>query len=261
MRVGELSDRRRRDLSSSATASSSRILQSAVDQLRAQGIKAGLLRPITLFPFPSRELRAAGRQAERVRRRGVEHRKDGGRRAAGGRRPRAGGILRPRGGNMPSAEEICRGHRTCSPRSGTVHELNYEITAREGRRASTTTSSARARLQQQTHYCPGCGHGIVHKLIAECIDELGIQRPHDPGLPGRLLGLRLLLLRRRQRPGGARARAGGRDGAEARASRIASSSAIRATATWRRSARPRSCTPPIAARTSPCSSSTTRFTA
>jgi 2-oxoisovalerate ferredoxin oxidoreductase beta subunit len=29
--------------------------------------------------------------------------------------------------------------------------------------------------QQQTHYCPGCGHGIVHKLIAAAIDELGIQ--------------------------------------------------------------------------------------
>lgn len=27
----------------------------------------------------------------------------------------------------------------------------------------------------QTHYCPGCGHGIVHKLLAETIDELGIQ--------------------------------------------------------------------------------------
>ena len=23
-----------------------------------------------------------------------------------------------------------------------------------------------------THYCPGCGHGIVHRLIAEIIDEL-----------------------------------------------------------------------------------------
>lgn len=26
-----------------------------------------------------------------------------------------------------------------------------------------------------THYCPGCGHGIVHRLVAEAIDELGIQ--------------------------------------------------------------------------------------
>jgi 2-oxoglutarate ferredoxin oxidoreductase subunit beta len=25
-----------------------------------------------------------------------------------------------------------------------------------------------------THYCPGCGHGIAHRLIAEVIDELGI---------------------------------------------------------------------------------------
>ena len=25
-----------------------------------------------------------------------------------------------------------------------------------------------------THYCPGCGHGIVHRLVAETIDELGI---------------------------------------------------------------------------------------
>ena len=25
------------------------------------------------------------------------------------------------------------------------------------------------------HYCPGCGHGIVGKLMAELIDELGLQ--------------------------------------------------------------------------------------
>ncbi|MCU0605968.1 MAG: 2-oxoglutarate oxidoreductase, partial [Candidatus Edwardsbacteria bacterium] len=24
-------------------------------------------------------------------------------------------------------------------------------------------------------YCPGCGHGIVHRLVAECMDELGIR--------------------------------------------------------------------------------------
>lgn len=27
----------------------------------------------------------------------------------------------------------------------------------------------------QSHYCPGCGHGIVHRLVAEVIDELGIR--------------------------------------------------------------------------------------
>jgi len=25
------------------------------------------------------------------------------------------------------------------------------------------------------HYCPGCGHGIIHRLIAESMDELGIR--------------------------------------------------------------------------------------
>jgi len=25
------------------------------------------------------------------------------------------------------------------------------------------------------HYCPGCGHGIVHRMIAEAIDELALQ--------------------------------------------------------------------------------------
>ena len=29
--------------------------------------------------------------------------------------------------------------------------------------------------QTSTHYCAGCGHGIIHKLIAESMDELGIQ--------------------------------------------------------------------------------------
>ena len=26
-----------------------------------------------------------------------------------------------------------------------------------------------------THYCPGCGHGIAHRLVAESIDELGVR--------------------------------------------------------------------------------------
>ena len=26
-----------------------------------------------------------------------------------------------------------------------------------------------------THYCPGCGHGIIHRIIAEVIDELDIR--------------------------------------------------------------------------------------
>ena len=25
------------------------------------------------------------------------------------------------------------------------------------------------------HYCPGCSHGVVHKLIAEVIEEMGME--------------------------------------------------------------------------------------
>ena len=33
-----------------------------------------------------------------------------------------------------------------------------------------------------THYCSGCGHGIIHRLVAEVIDELGI-RDKTVGVP------------------------------------------------------------------------------
>jgi len=27
----------------------------------------------------------------------------------------------------------------------------------------------------QTKYCPGCGHGVIHRIIAEVVDEMGLQ--------------------------------------------------------------------------------------
>lgn len=32
-----------------------------------------------------------------------------------------------------------------------------------------------ALLDVPTHYCPGCTHGIIHRLVAEAIDTLGIE--------------------------------------------------------------------------------------
>ncbi len=34
---------------------------------------------------------------------------------------------------------------------------------------------SKIQLDVITHYCPGCSHGVVHKIISEVIDELGIQ--------------------------------------------------------------------------------------
>jgi len=51
---------------------------------------------------------------------------------------------------------------------------SYTITHQKAK-AFYETYERKAELQHQTHYCPGCGHGVIHKLIARAIDELGIQ--------------------------------------------------------------------------------------
>lgn len=36
-------------------------------------------------------------------------------------------------------------------------------------------SSEDGPISETTHYCPGCGHGTVHKLIAEALEDFGLQ--------------------------------------------------------------------------------------
>ncbi len=47
------------------------------------------------------------------------------------------------------------------------------------------------------HYCPGCTHGIIHRLIGEAIDELGHGGQNRRRRPGRLRGFRLQLFQLR----------------------------------------------------------------
>ncbi len=42
----------------------SRVMSSAIDEMRSKGIKAGMLRPITLFPFPKAKIAALARNPE-----------------------------------------------------------------------------------------------------------------------------------------------------------------------------------------------------
>ncbi|BCY17248.1 MFS transporter [Leptolinea sp. HRD-7] len=49
----------------------------------------------------------------------------------------------------------------------TVPELDRELEAVYQRPDALTDSN--------THYCPGCTHGIAHRLIAEVVDEMGIR--------------------------------------------------------------------------------------
>ncbi len=49
----------------------------------------------------------------------------------------------------------------------------FEIVHRKSA-AFYPTFERKGDLQQQTHYCPGCGHGVAHKLIAEALEDLGV---------------------------------------------------------------------------------------
>ncbi|MBC7341580.1 MAG: 2-oxoglutarate oxidoreductase [Clostridia bacterium] len=53
---------------------------------------------------------------------------------------------------------------------------SWDTSYREDRKVlSPTTNRPRSLVDISFHYCPGCGHGIIHRLVAEVIDELGIQ--------------------------------------------------------------------------------------
>jgi len=39
-----------------------------------------------------------------------------------------------------------------------------------------TFSKPRSLTDAHTHYCPGCTHGVIHRLVAEAIDDLEIRR-------------------------------------------------------------------------------------
>ncbi len=83
-----------------------RILKSVVNLARAEGIQAGLLRPITLFPFPSEQLRslAGTASAFTVVELSTGQLVEDVRLAVEGRKPVH--LYTRVGGNVPSAEEI-----------------------------------------------------------------------------------------------------------------------------------------------------------
>jgi 2-oxoisovalerate ferredoxin oxidoreductase alpha subunit len=84
----------------------SRLLKGAVDMARKQGVKVGLLRPITLWPFPTERIRALARTAEDflVAELSMGQMVEDVRLAVDGKRPvKFYGRV---GGNVPSADEL-----------------------------------------------------------------------------------------------------------------------------------------------------------
>jgi 2-oxoisovalerate ferredoxin oxidoreductase beta subunit len=56
----------------------------------------------------------------------------------------------------------------------TASKDGYEITHSKSA-AFYPEYERKSDLKKQTHYCPGCGHGVAHKLIAEALEDLGLQ--------------------------------------------------------------------------------------
>ncbi len=144
----------------------SRVLRTAVDQLRAQGMKAGLFRPITLWPFPSRELCETAQHVKQVL--VVElstgmmvedvklalngsvpveyYGRVGGNVPMAGRNHRAG--VRAHGGP-------CLAFRLdVQDDTGAYCGNGYEV-IHEKSPAFYDRYERKGELQQQTHYCPG----------------------------------------------------------------------------------------------------------
>ena len=42
--------------------------------------------------------------------------------------------------------------------------------------AKTVFERTKMLIDVPTHYCPGCTHGIAHRLVAECIEELNMEK-------------------------------------------------------------------------------------
>ena len=53
--------------------------------------------------------------------------------------------------------------------------MNYEYMNEIIKQENLVYEKPRLMNDSPMHYCPGCSHGVVHKLIAEVIDEMGIE--------------------------------------------------------------------------------------
>jgi pyruvate/2-oxoacid:ferredoxin oxidoreductase alpha subunit len=99
-----------------------RLLKAAVAHCRAKGLKVGLLRPVTLYPFPSAEIRRLSRTARLFLTVEMSYGQmvDDVRLALEGRKPVE--LYSRVGGNVPSAEEIQEVVERIAAREGIAQE-------------------------------------------------------------------------------------------------------------------------------------------
>ncbi len=163
---------------------SARAAQRAVTAARARGIRAGLFRPITLWPFPEDALRAAAAasaravlvpemnagqlvlEVERVLRSqrvtGL-NRYDGEPIAPAQIEARVEQLAREAVARRPPARTPPRGRRE-APRGDMIFDTAADFDVRRYLRPD----------RMPHHLCPGCGHGIALRALLWAIDDAGI---------------------------------------------------------------------------------------
>ncbi len=118
-----------------------RVAHSAVKAAREKGIRAGLLRPITLSPFPTQRLVPTGRPGARFPGRGDERGANAGRCAARRGRACAGPVLRANGWHGADDGRGARRHREVEPGDRAVGDSRSLAESR--RRGSVRPASGR----------------------------------------------------------------------------------------------------------------------
>lgn len=187
-----------------AYGTAARIARTAIEEARRQGAKVGLIRPITLFPFPKDAIDQA---ADRVKsflsiELSMGQMVEDIRLIARGRVPtyfygRCGGI-------MPSTDELLAQIQKVVSGEG-IPEVDYrgiwdfgsseeedELPAERSEAAAAWNEKAAAtggEVEGMTQvfkspasfsrlpvaaWCAGCGYGIISRLIAEVVDEMGL---------------------------------------------------------------------------------------
>ncbi|MCG3179306.1 MAG: hypothetical protein BIFFINMI_01640 [Phycisphaerae bacterium] len=177
----------------------------AVHKARAKGIKAGLVRPQTLWPFPSAVLREAAWRAKAVLvlEMSAGQMLEDVRLALGDAREiffygRMGGIVPVEQEILEQIEQVSRtaaGASAAADFSARTRLLEREHIVRRLPRPTHYSEPAPMERRYRppadgqnvvvarsnaiedvpTHYCPGCGHGNLHQIIAHAIDELGLR--------------------------------------------------------------------------------------
>lgn len=154
-----------------AFGSSARICSATVEMARAEGIKVGLLRPITLYPFPTKAIADLAKRgvkgflsAELNAGQMVQDVKL----AVNGAAPVE--HYGRQGGMMFSPDEVL-----VALKEKLINKSKNMAEVVEIKQENLVYAKPKLITENVMHYCPGCSHGTIHKLVAEVIDEMGME--------------------------------------------------------------------------------------